>query len=282
MAAIWKGQLTFGPVSVPVELRTAVREHRIGFRLLAAEDQTPIKFERVRADNGEIVPWKQIIKGYEVTKGHYVTLTEEDFDSAALEQNRMIDIVDFVEESEIDPRMFDRSYFIVPTKGGERAYALVREAMAKGGTVGIGKIILHKSQHLVEVRVQDDALMLMILRFAHELVSPSEYTFPPAAVVRPKDVGLAVQLIENLRAPFDPSQYSDEYSDNLRRIIKAKSKGKMAKLSAEPTEEPEGKVLDLMERLRQSLAEGGTSRKGKAPASTRRGRRPTTTRKTRT
>jgi DNA end-binding protein Ku len=256
MAAIWKGAITFGLVSIPVELRSAVRADRISFRMLHAEDLSPVKYERVCSQDGETVPWDEVVKGYEYSKGKYVVLTDEDFERAALEGSRAIDILDFVKQEEIDPRYFETPYYLVPSKGGERPYALLREAMRKSGAVGIGKIIIRQKQHLGAVKVVGEALVLELMRFANELVDTSELSFPTSDIVKPQELTMAEQLIANLAEPFSPDKYTDEYRANLMRIIKAKLKGKKVELEPAPEAEPEAEVLDLMSRLRESLEQG--------------------------
>ena len=256
MAAIWKGSLTFGLVNIPVELKTAVRADHISFRLLHEEDLSPVKYERVcQADDGP-VPWNEIVKGYEYERGKFVVLTDADFKTAALEQSRTIDILDFVKQDEIDPRYFETPYYLVPTKGGERPYALLREAIRSTGLVGIGKIIIRQTQHLAGVKVIGDALVLEIMRFANELVDAKEFNFPSRDAVRPQELQMAEQLVANLAEPFDPGRYTDDYRANLMKVIKAKMKGKKAKLEEPAGETPDSGVLDLMSRLRASLEEG--------------------------
>ena len=256
MAAIWKGSLTFGLVNIPVELKTAVRADHISFRLLHGEDLSPVKYERVCQAEGEPVPWNEIVKGYEYEKGKFVVLTDEDFKTAALEQSKTIDILDFVKEDEIDPRYFETPYYLVPSKGGEKPYALLREAIRQTGSVGIGKIIMRQTQHLVGVKVVGEALVLEIMRFANELVDSKEFNFPSREAVRPQELQMAEQLVANLAEPFDPTRYTDEYRANLMKIIRAKMKGKKVKLAEPESEAPDSDVLDLMSRLRASLEEG--------------------------
>jgi DNA end-binding protein Ku len=256
MAAIWKGSLTFGLVNIPVELKTAVRADHISFRLLHKEDLSPVKYERICQAEGEPVPWNEIVKGYEYEKGKFVVLTDEDFKTAALEQSKTIDILDFVKEDEIDPRYFETPYYLVPAKGGEKPYALLREAIRQTGSVGIGKIIIRQTQHLAAVKVVGDALVLEIMRFANELVDAKEFSFPSREAIRPQELQMAEQLVENLAEPFDPTRYTDEYRANLMKIIKAKMKGKKVKLEEPEGEAPDSDVLDLMSRLRASLEEG--------------------------
>ena len=256
MAAIWKGSLTFGLVNIPVELKTAVRADHISFRLLHKEDLSPVKYERVCQAEGEPVPWNEIVKGYEYEKGKFIVLTDEDFKTAALEQSKTIDILDFVKEDEIDPRYFETPYYLVPAKGGEKPYALLREAIRQTGSVGIGKIIIRQIQHLAAVKVVGDALVLEIMRFANELVEAKEFSFPSREAIRPQELQMAEQLVANLAEPFDPTRYTDEYRANLMKIIKAKMKGKKVKLEEPEGEAPDSDVLDLMSRLRASLEEG--------------------------
>jgi len=256
MAAIWKGSLTFGLVNIPVELKTAVRADHISFRLLHKDDLSPVKYERVCQAEGEPVPWNEIVKGYEYEKGKFVVLTDEDFKTAALEQSKTIDILDFVKEDEIDPRYFETPYYLVPAKGGEKPYALLREAIRQTGSVGIGKIIIRQIQHLAAVKVVGDALVLEIMRFANELVEAKEFSFPSREAIRPQELQMAEQLVANLAEPFDPTRYTDEYRANLMKIIKAKMKGKKVKLEEPEGEAPDSDVLDLMSRLRASLEEG--------------------------
>ncbi len=266
MAAIWKGSLSFGLVNIPVELRTAVRADHISFRLLNKEDLTPVKYERVSGD-GETVPWSDIVKGYEYEKGKFVVMTDDDFKAAAIEGSKTIDIMDFVKEEEIDPRYFETPYYLVPSKGAEKPYALLREAIRSSESVGIGKVIIRQKQHLAGIKVIDNALVLEIMRFANELVDADEYTFPPRSNVRPQELKMAEQLIANLAEPFDPGRYTDDYRSNLMKVIKAKMKGKKPKL-AEPDEQVDAGVLDLMSRLRASLDQGAGKKTTRAKKST--------------
>lgn len=256
MAAIWKGSLTFGLVNIPVELRTAVRSDHISFRLLHEKDLSPVKYERICQKEDKPIPWNEIVKGYEYQKGKFVVLDDADFKEAALEQSKTIDILDFVKEVEIDPRYFETPYYVLPGKGGDKPYALLREAIRHTESVGIGKIILRQTQHLVGVKVVGDALVLEIMRFANELVDASEYSFPARNAVRPQELKMAEQLVGNLAQEFDPSRYTDEYRANLMKVIKAKMKGKKATLEEPETGPRDSGVLDLMSRLRASLDEG--------------------------
>lgn len=258
--AIWKGSIAFGLVNIPVELHTAVRDSRPRFRMLHAQDKSPVKFERVCAREGKPVAWEELVKGYEYEKGRFVVLTKEDFRTAALEKSRTIDIRSFVKGEEIDDRFFETSYYLTPAKGGERAYALLREAIRQADLVGIATIVLREAQHLAAVEVAQDAMVLTLMRYAEELVDTSEYTFPSAKDVRKPELEMARTLVENLADKWDPAQFTDQYRANLMKIIKAKMKGTKPRLKDE-VEPQSAEVVDLMERLRQSLQGTGGTRK---------------------
>jgi DNA end-binding protein Ku len=267
--ALWKGSIAFGLVNIPVELHTAVRDSRPRFRMLHAEDKSPVKFERVCAREGKPVAWEELVKGYEYEKGRFVILTKEDFRTAALEKTRTVDIRSFVKPEEIDDRFFESAYYLVPAKGGERAYALLREAIRETGRVGIATIVLREAQHLAALEVVKDAMVLTLMRYAEELVDEKAYEFPSARDVRAPELKMARTLVENLADDWKPEQYTDEYRENLMKIIKAKLKGKEPRLT-EHVEPRQAEVVDLMERLRQSLQGAGTTKGTKGTKDARR------------
>ena len=268
MAAAWKGTISFGLVSIPVELRAAIQSDHVSFKMLHAEDLAPVKYERVCAKDGEPVPWGEIVNGYEYTKGKYVILTDEDFRAAALASSKTIDILDFVGSQEIDPRFFDTPYYVVPAKGGEKGYALLREAIRTTGSVGVGKLTMHQKQHLAAIKTVGAALMLETMRFANELVDINELSFPSDELVRPQELKMAAQLVANLAEPFVPEKYTDDYRANLMKIIRAKMKGR--KIEIAQAEEPEStKVIDLMSRLQASLEQSGARKGHKAARAAR-------------
>jgi len=262
--SLWKGSISFGLVNIPVELHTAIHNHRPKFRMLHAKDKSPVRFERVCIRDGHAVAWDELVKGYEYQKGHFVVMTKEDFQTAAVEKTRAIDIIDFVDDDAIDDRYFETPYYLVPASGGERAYALLREAIRETGRIGIAKFILREAQHLAALEVIDDALVLTVMRFADELVDESQFTFPKIEV-RKAELDMAKALVNGLAADWDPMKYSDQYRENLMRIIQGKVKGKDVTLQA-PSEPRQAEVVDLMERLRKSLAASSSpgARKGRA------------------
>jgi DNA end-binding protein Ku len=264
--SIWKGSIAFGLVNIPVEVFSAVRDHRPKFRLLHAKDESPVQYERICQEEGKPVAWDDLVKGYEYSKGQFVVLTKEDFKTAALEKTKTVDILDFVDPKEIDERYFETPYYLQPGKGADRAYALLRDALRETERIGIAKMILRDTQHLCAVEAIEDALVLTMMRFSDELADLGEFTFPRAEQVRPAEMKMAQQLIENLSGKWNPDKYTDEYTENLKRIIGAKMKGRKPQLKEE-TVTRGAEVVDLMARLRASL-EGkgatGSARKGSA------------------
>jgi DNA end-binding protein Ku len=196
-----------------------------------------------------------------------VVLDEEDFRAAAVESSKTIEIQDFVKSDEIDPRYFEQPYYLLPQKGGEKAYALLREAIRKTGMVGIGNVTMRSnSMHFVGIKVVEDALVMEIMRYADELVDTSSFTFPTAENVRPAELQMAEQLVNTLATDFRPEEYSDKYKENLMAIINAKLKGKKIEVE-EPAEREATNVVDLMARLQESLAQGKKKKGGKTAAS---------------
>jgi DNA end-binding protein Ku len=261
---MWKGSIAFGLVNIPVELYSATRDHRPRFRLLHAKDEEPVKYERVCQKEGKPVAWEDLVKGYEYAKGQFVVLTKDDFKTAALEKTKTIDILDFVDPQEVDERYFETPYYLQPGKGAERAYVLLREAIRASGKIGISKMILRDAQHLAAVEAIGDALVLTMMRFSDELADLKEFNFPHKVDVRPAELKMAQQLIDNLVSEWKPDKYTDEYKVNLLRVINAKLKGKKPKLIDEDTTPKQAEVVDLMARLRASLegrAGAGSSKK---------------------
>jgi DNA end-binding protein Ku len=264
MASIWTGALTFGLVNIPVSLASAVRAaEKTSFRQLHKEDLTPIKYERVCPTDGEVVPWNEIVKGYEYAKGKYVVVTPEELAKVKTPSSKAVEMMDFVKSDEIDPRYFDTPYYLVPQKGGEKPYALLREALENTNMVGIGKLTLRQKEHLVAVRPVGDALVLELMRFEEELVAPEDLRFPDAEEqkVRPQEVAMAEQLIGNLAESFDPTKYHDEYEEKLKTLLQAKLKGKKLPDDGETEKPQKTAVIDLVARLQESLASTATKKR---------------------
>jgi DNA end-binding protein Ku len=268
--SMWKGSLAFGLVSIPVELYSATRDHRPKFRLLHAKDEEPVRYERVCQKEGKPVAWEDLVKGYEYAKHQFVVLTKDDFKTAALEKTKTIDIMDFVDPKEIDERYFETPYYLTPGTGADRSYALLREAIRQSGRVGIAKVILRDAQHLAAIEAIGDALVLTMMRFADELVDLSEFRFPKHSGSRAAELTMARHLIGSFEAAWDPRKYTDEYKENLMRLIEAKMKGKAPRFVAEDHGPKQAEVVDLMARLRASHKGRRAAPKPKHAGSTRR------------
>jgi DNA end-binding protein Ku len=259
---IWKGLVTFGLVNIPIELHTATRDHTPRFRLLHRTDLSPISLERICQTDGKAVAWSDLVKGYEVEKGRFVTVTEDDFKTAALERSRSIGILAFVPLESIDARYWETPYAAVPAKGAESTYALLAEALTKSGRAGIAKYVMRQRQHLAALVAFDHRLLVITMRFPEDLLALPE---APGAKSNPRELKLAEQLIEGMADEWDPSRYKDDYVSALMRVIEAKAAGKRSRRPAAkgPTRT---NVVDLMDRLRESLAatrkaSGGSRRK---------------------
>jgi DNA end-binding protein Ku len=268
--ALWTGSLSFGLVSIPIEIHTAVKDKGPHFRLLRRKDRSRIHFQRVAERDGEVVAWEDIVKGYEYAKGQYVVLTPEDFEKAALEKDRVIDIQDFVKADAIDDRYFDKPYYMLPGRGGDKAYALLREAIKASGEIGVAKFVLREKQRLAAIEAIGDALVLSTMRFRDELARLEDFEFPPAKGVGTRDLRLAERLIAEFSSDWNPDKYTDDYRQNIMKVVEAKRA--RAKPDLEEASDPQSaKVVDLMERLRRSL---GTKRAHTAKAARAAGRKP--------
>jgi DNA end-binding protein Ku len=271
---MWSGVLSFGLVNIPVKLQSASRDERPHFHMLHAKDDAPIRYERICEREKKPVPWSEIVKGYEVKKGEMAVLTPEDFKHAALNRSETIDILAFVEGGEIDARYFETPYYLVPAKGGERAYALLRETMRKSGKVAVAQVVLRQAQHLAAISPIGDALVFTTLRFAHEVVDVRELDLPAAKSVSPHEMELAAKLVEGFADVWKPERYHDKYSENLLAIIMTTSKkGATPRLGELRPAAPTGEITDLLDRLRASLAGGrrGAHATAKPTASRKRG-----------
>jgi DNA end-binding protein Ku len=271
--AIWKGAISFGLVTIPVQLSTAVRRQRPRFHLLHGKDRSAVRYDRVCQKESRPVSWPEIVKGFEYEKGHFAVLTKEDFAKAALEKSDAIDVLAFVPAGAIDPRYFQTSYYLVPERASGHAYALLREAVRETEKVGVAQIILRQEQHLAALWVKDHALVLTLLRFEEEMLDPSEVQAPERKTLKASELEMAAKLIDSFAGPWKPEQYRDRYTANLMSIIKAKSKGQAPRLAAIGPTPPSGNVADLMERLRESLRRGRRApRASPARASRRHGK----------
>ena len=213
---MWNGTISFGLVTIPAALYPAVSSEELNFKLLRKSDQSPVNYKRVAQADGKEVPWDEIVKGYEYEKGKFVVLKDEDFKRVDLEvAAQTIDIMDFVEVKEINPMFFQKPYYLEPQKGGEKAYALLREALRDSGKMGIAKVIIRTREHLAGVKAQGDALILELMHFGTELVDAGDLKFPTADQARPREVDMAKKLIEGMTATWNPDKYKDAYKSQV-------------------------------------------------------------------
>jgi DNA end-binding protein Ku len=260
---IWNGILSFGLLNVPVSLMSGERKVDLSFRMLDARDNTPIRYERVNAETGEEVPWKDIVKAFEYDKGSYVVLEAEDIKSAAAESHETIDIDTFVEASEISPQYFEKPYVLVPGKKAEKGYVLLRETLKRTGRIGIAKVVIRTREYLCAVMPKDDALLLIILRYPQEVVAVDDYVLPTGKAesyrLTDRELKMAEQLIESMAGKWNPREYKDEFRDRLSKVIdeRLRSKGKVPKKDVAESDGPEDaatNVVDFMSLLEKSLA----------------------------
>ncbi|HVJ38064.1 MAG TPA: Ku protein [Stenotrophomonas sp.] len=258
---IWTGTLSFGLLNVPVQLMSGERKVDLHFRMLDSRDKKPIRFERVNADTGEEVPWKEIVKAFEYDKGSYVVLEESDIRSAAPQTHETVEVETFVDAADIDPRYFEKPYILVPGKKAEKGYVLLRETLRDTGKVGIARVVIRTREYLSAVMPQGDALILMLLRYHQELVDPEDYKLPGGAQkdyrISPKEQEMAKQLIESMAGKWKPDDFHDEFRARLETVLKKRIKAKGGTTRIEesaPTPEDETtNVVDFMSLLQKSL-----------------------------
>jgi DNA end-binding protein Ku len=259
--AIWSGSVSLGLVNVPVKLFTAVKRKDVHFHQLQDSTGARVRYKKVSESSGREVSSDNIVRGYEVSKGNYVAVTNEDFEAAEPERTHTIDVEDFVALEEVDPLQFTNTYWIAPqgTKGASKAYALLRDAMAKKERVAVGRFVLRTKEHLVLVRPVDGALALHTMLFPDEIVAANEIDGLPVRVKpEPREVKMAEQLIESLTVKWDPKRYTDTYREKLLDVIKRKAKGE--EIVTEPREK-RADVVDLMAALEASIEASKSRRK---------------------
>ena len=262
--SLWTGSISFGLVNVPVRMYSAVEEHTLHFNLVHEPDGSRIGYEKVCKAEDKPVPDDEIVKAFEYEKGEWVYMADEDFEAAAAENHRTIDIRAFVPFDDVDPIYFERTYYLGPAQDGERVYALLARAMADSGLAGVAKWVMRDRQNLGLLRVRDGVIAVERMHFADEIRSP-EGLAPEDAEVAKQELEMAAQLIAQFKGEFRPEDYRDTYRDALCEIIEAKRKGKEIRVAAEP--EPEAPT-DLMAALRASVE---AARRERAPRRSRNG-----------
>jgi Ku protein, prokaryotic len=260
--AIWKGSISFGLVNIPIALYPATRREELKFRLLRESDLSPVNYKRVAEKDGKEVPWNQIVKGYEYEKGKYVILKDADFQRVDLEATQTVDIQDFVEQEEIDPIFFYKPYYLEPQKGGDKAYALLRDALKDSGKVGIAKVVIKMREYLAGVKPEDGVLVLELMHFADELADPGKLRVPKKAEVGKREMSMAKSLIDGMSSKWNPEKYKDDYREALMEVIEEKVEAGGKEIEAKPKlKRQPTKVIDLVSVLQQSLEKTSGAKK---------------------
>jgi DNA end-binding protein Ku len=271
MRALWKGAITFGLVTIPVSLFPATRREELKFRQLRASDQSPVNYKRVAEADGKEVPWDQIVKGYEYEKGKFVIIKDEDFARVDVEATQTVDIMNFVSIDEVDPLLFYKPYFLEASKGGDKAYVLLRDALIDTGKIAIAKVVIRTRQHLAAVKPQEKGLMLELMHFPKELIDVSEFNEPAEKTIGKAEMQMAKQLIESMTTDWQPEQYNDEYHEALEKLIEEKVEHPDKERPAPAKKKQATNVIDLVAVLQESLQQtkgkpAGAKKKSAAPA----------------
>ena len=266
---LWKGAIQFGLVHIPVSLYPAEQSEELSFTMLDRRDLQPVGYKRFNKTTGDEVPYEQIVKGYELDDGNFVTLEKEDFKRANVEATQTVDIQGFVDKESISPFFYESPYYLAPGKHGAKGYALLRETLIRTGRVGLATVVIRTRAHLAALYAVDNVLVLNTLRYANELRDPKELDVPgdlKDAKVNEKELDMAERLVEDMAADFDPAQYHDTYRDDLLQMIEEKAAGKVRKV-AKAKAPREAEVIDFASLLEKSLS-AKRSKAGAAPAKT--------------
>jgi DNA end-binding protein Ku len=252
MRPIWKGSISFGLVYIPIAVYPATREEKLSFRQLRVTDLSPIKYKKVAEADMNEVSADQIVKGFEYERGQYVVLKEEDFEKVRIESTHSIDITDFVDLEQVDPKFFYKPYFLEAQKGGEKAYALLHKALSGTGKIGIAKVVIHNREYLASVKPDGLFLILDLMHFAHEILSPEILKNGQVSSITDKELKMAQTLIDSMSTPWEPEKYRDEYRTAVMDLIEQKAKKKV--IADKPLPVPKAtNVVDLVKVLQESL-----------------------------
>lgn len=250
MKSIWKGSIGFGLVNIPVKLYSGVQNSNLDFDMLDERDHAKIKFQRINEDTRKEVPYEKIVKGY-FLKDKYIILDKHDFEEAAPEKTKIIELENFVDIKEINPIYYETSYYTEPEKQGKKAYALLLKALSKSGKAGIGRFVLRNTENLCVIHPMEDVIIITKIRFQQEIRSLSEITKTGEVNLSKKEMDVGLALIKQYSSKFDLSAFKDDYSNELLKIIKAKSKGKRA--TVKKMKPQKATSDDLYDQLMQSL-----------------------------
>jgi DNA end-binding protein Ku len=251
MRPTWKGSISFGLVYIPIAVYPATREEKVSFRQLRKSDHSPIRYKKVAEADMKEVTADEIVKGFEYERGRFIILSDEDFQKVRIESTHSIDITDFVDLEQVDPKFFYKPYFLEAQKGGEKAYALLHKALSGTGKIGIAKVVISNREYLAAVKPDGLFLILELMHFASEVLTPEELS-RPATTLNDKELQMAQTLIESMSTPWQPDKYRDEYRNAVMEMIEQKAKNK--KLPPAPAAAPRAtNVVDLVKVLQESI-----------------------------
>lgn len=265
MRPIWKGSISFGLVNIPITLYPATRREELRFHFLRKSDHSPINNKRVAEADGKEVAWDDIVRGYQYEKGKFIVLNDDDFSRVDVEATQTVDIQEFVEVEEINPMFFSKPYYMEPAKGGDKAYALLREVLSGTKRVGIAKVVIKTREHLAAVKAQGDALVLELMHFSGEIIDSGELHVPGEMKIGKKEIDMAKQLVESMTGKWEPEKYKDDYKDALMGVIEEKvaAGGKEVAKPRKTKGTKATNVIDLVAVLQKSIQEHGSSRTAK-------------------
>ncbi|HSD63543.1 MAG TPA: Ku protein [Ignavibacteriaceae bacterium] len=251
MRAIWSGLISFGLVNIPVKLYSGSESHSLELDMLRKDDLCPVKYARVCRSDGKEIPYEDIVKGYEYQEGDYVVLEKEDFEKANIIKKNAIDIQSFVNETEVDSIFYEKPYYLEPDKGGDKPYALLREALKKSKKVGVANFVMRNREHFAVLKPYGNLLLLNQLRYHDEIRETKSLNLPESKVVNNDELKMALSLINQTTSKFRPEKYKDTYIEDLKKIIEAKAKGKKPVTKGKAPKP--SKVDDMMKLLKKSL-----------------------------
>ncbi len=263
MRPLWKGAITFGLISIPVRLYSAVEDKSVKFHLLHDEDKGRIKYQRICSKCGREVGWDEIVRGYEFSKDHYVTFTDEELENLEVDSIKAIDVQGFVPLEQIDPIYFNKTYYVAPEAAGLKAYKLLADALEAEGQVGVSKVAFRDREHLATIRLKGDIFVLESMHWPDEIRTPDFEELSKKIDIRDSEVKMARQLIQQLSTDWHPEDFRDEYREQLQRLAEKKIEGEEVAVAQEPAAEPT-KVVDLMEALKASVEEAKKKKEAEA------------------
>ncbi|WP_133140743.1 Ku protein [Legionella genomosp. 1] len=270
MRAIWKGDISFGLVSIPVGIVSVEERKSLSFHLIDAKDHARIRYQRVNSNTGEVVDWNNVVKGYEYEKDHYVVVDEQAFEKAGPDVFKSIDIDEFIDAKEIDPLYFDKAYYIVPESKNKKAYVLLREALKKTKKAGVARVIIRTKEYLSLILPHDNALVLNLIHFKDEIRDESDLGFPSDSLknykISDREIKMAVSLIEDMSNKWEPEKYHDDYREALQKWLDSKTEelSKSPRKAAKSQQKDD--VVDFISLLKKSMGKKikekeGSSRK---------------------